>query len=74
MQPLLVVDLLQELADRACALRPGPGTRCDSTSSYLSVFMNDSQAALSQGLPLRDMLMCDAVILQQIRVVGAGVL
>src|SRR5262249_15969836 len=27
------------------------------TSSYFSVFTNDSQAALSQGLPLRDMLM-----------------
>jgi hypothetical protein len=26
------------------------------TSSYFSVFMNDSQAALSQGLTLRDML------------------
>ena len=27
-----------------------------STSSCFSVFMNDSQAALSHGLPLRDML------------------
>ena len=27
------------------------------TSSYFEVFMNDSQSALSLGVPLRDMLM-----------------
>jgi len=40
-------------ACRQAAQRAGLG---DDIHSYLSVFINDSQAALSQGLPLRDML------------------
>ncbi len=31
-------------------------------SSHFSVFMNDSQVALSQGLPRRDMLICTACV------------
>jgi|GEM_PF-4179031 len=44
------------------------------TSSYFSVFINDSQAALSHGLPLRDMLTPIPLCLSQVRVIVAGVL
>ena len=54
-QPFLVVDLFQELADGGASMGQ-IAIFVASTSSYLSVFMNDSQAALSHGLPLRDML------------------
>ena len=41
--------------------RPGPrpdrDILCGNTSSYFRVFINDSHAALSQGLAFRDMLM-----------------
>ena len=56
MEPLSVIDLFDEPFDGA---RASTKSRYSlrNTSSYFSVFMNDSHAALSQGFPLRDMLM-----------------
>jgi hypothetical protein len=55
-KPFPVVDFLQKLADADCAsARSRYSLRW--TSSYFSVFINDSQAALSHGFALRDMLM-----------------
>ena len=56
MQAFFVVDLFPELADGRASVEPGLVIVALSTSSSFSVFMNDSQAALSHGLPLRDML------------------
>ena len=55
-KPLSVVDFLQEVANRQLGFVQIAVVAAEN-SSYLSVFINDSQAALSHGLPLRDMLM-----------------
>ena len=55
MEPLAVVDLLDEVGDRAlcfCAVAVMAG----STSSHFRVFMKLSALALSYGLPERLML------------------
>ena len=54
-QPFLIVDLFQKLADG----RASVGQIAVFVAQHLfvfRVFMNDSQVALSHGLPLRDML------------------
>jgi hypothetical protein len=54
-QALLVVDLLEKIVDgRARFTQVRYSLRW--TFSYFIVFMNDSHTALSQGFPLRDML------------------
>ena len=53
-EPFLVVDLLEKLANGAAGLEQ---IAIFVTMDLLILFMKDSQAALSQGLPLRDMLM-----------------
>ena len=54
-QPLFVIDLFEESLDRTRASNRSRYS-LRNTSSYFKVFMNDSQAALSHGFPLRDML------------------
>src|SRR5437868_8211252 len=63
-KPPLVIQFFEKLADRSFRFMQVP-IFITQTSSYFSVFMNDSQVALSHGLPLRDMLIAIAFALSR---------